>query len=286
MTATPLILGHSWLDDAILSASSEALPVANLKSTDVRKPWRSTGPGTPFIEADFGGTKTCGYLFLGGINLTTAATISVVLSNHPDFSAPVFVTTFAPSPHGLEPPFAADRLDDTGGHLVVDGNGDTIVDSGGDTLVSATWSLPVSARYLRLSIDDPANSDGYLEIGRVKIGDPFTTTDGHDWGASVETVDTSTLARTRGGALFAAAGPTFRAVQLSWSWLTDAEMAALEALRHEVGKRGDVVLSVYPDDDTLRGALYTVLGRMSDWTASSRQATRLHTTGIRVEGAV
>lgn len=286
MGSTPLILGHSWLDDATLSASSEALPVANLKTTDIGKPWRSTGLGAQSIDADFGEAKACGYLFLGGINLTTAAAITVVLSNNADFSAPVFVTTFASSPHGLEPHFAVDRLDDEGGHRLVDGSGNTIVDNAANPLVSTTWSQPISARYLRLSFDDPDNPDGYLEIGRVKIGDPITTADGHDWGASVETVDTSALTRSRGGGLFAAAGPTFRAVQLSWSWLTDAEMAALEALRHDVGRRGDVVLSVYPDDDTIRGALYTVLGRMTEWTPSTRQQTRHHTSGIRVEGEV
>lgn len=287
--SSPILLGHSWADDdATPTATSEAsadLGVENVQDSDIRKPWRSSTLNTQHLVFDYGASRQCDYIYLGGMNLTTAAEISVTIATDSAFASPVYDASFSPNSHGLDPIFGDHQLNQTGGDKLKDSAGDFLIDGSGNFLVSGTWSLPATGRYCRVSINDPANTDGYVEVGRIKIGAVVTDAVGHDWGASVETVDKSQVARTKGGSMYILPGSVFRAVTVGWSWMTDTEMAALEALKYDYGAREDVVLSVYPDDTGKRGAMYTICGRLVAWAPATRQQTRTHSNGIRVEGA-
>lgn len=284
--ASARIMGASWADDATITATSEAMDADNLKDTDVRKVWRSSGLADQTITMDFGSTKQSNVLHLENINLSSAGAYTLELSDD-NFATIVYSENFGKWADDLAHA-AATHWFNTGGHTLVDGNGDAIVDGNGDPIVSATWTLPVSARYARIIVEDASNADGYLEIGRIKIGRYFDAPNSKNVavGPGLDYVERGALLATRGGGFRSENKTPQRRLRVAWQWVHPTDAYTLggnefaELLR-VTGHRSDVLLSVYPEDgESDRERLHTVLGRITD--RSEIQGTELIKEGADV----
>jgi hypothetical protein len=133
--------------------------------------WRSTGvTAGRTVDFDLGALKTdIEAIILWGVNLTDAATWRIIGDNTAGFGSPehdsgtisVFDVTRTP-PAGLDdtPPWGRPAI----------------------YLPAATWS----ARYIRITLTDTANGDGYLEAAHASIGPVWQPGAAATWATGAE----------------------------------------------------------------------------------------------------
>jgi len=128
----------NYADDAVVTASSEvaSLPAVNVQSMWKSKPWRSTGCASEWIKFDLGAAPNILAVILTGHNLTSAATVHVQANATDVWTAPSVDITLAWS--------ARDIL-----HL---------------------WSSAQAFQWWRFTVEDAANPDGFIDLGRVYVG--------------------------------------------------------------------------------------------------------------------
>ena len=101
------------------------------------------------------------------------------------------------------------------------------------------WAAaPVNARHWRIDIADAANPDGYLQAGRVMGGtawSPAITID-RDWTLSLSLPAIEQESEAIGGQTYVAHRRLRRYLSARFSWLSEAEAAALQAVIEAVGR--------------------------------------------------
>lgn len=237
--ANARILGGSLIDDVTLTATSEALDADNLKDSDVRKVWRSTSTSDQEITADFGASVDINGIHLENLNLQDAGTIQLELSNDSGFSPNLLDTTFSPWADDL-----AHRA-------------------------ATKFFTSVSARYMRITFSDSSNPDGYIEAGRVMIGDFFGAPNSSNIaiGPSIWPEERGLLMDMRGGNQRAQQKTARRVIRCRWQWVHEDDAFTLGGneffeLMRITGQRDDVVLSCYPEQGDDMERLHTIYGRI------------------------
>jgi hypothetical protein len=114
------------------SSSADGFPASNLKQPPISRPWRTVGLSSQWFEADFGSAKQVNFVVLNNHNLTNAATITITSGSSP-----------APS-----------------------GNSEVIT----WTQWNAYKIVSINFRYVRVTITDAANPDGFLQVGLAMAG--------------------------------------------------------------------------------------------------------------------
>jgi hypothetical protein len=124
----------------------------------------------------------------------------------------------------------------------------TGLDAGNPTLIHI---LPAetAARYWRLEITDTTNADGYVEAGRLFLGQAWQPTYNFTYGAGIAYADDSIVEQALGGSEYFDARPVRRIISLRFDALTDAEamqmMLDMQRLR---GTTGEILFCWDPDD--------------------------------------
>jgi hypothetical protein len=257
------ILYRSWADDASLTATSEAgnMTVDRLQDPLLGRRWRSTSTADQVITIDLGEDRAVSAICLYSHNLSFDATVRLEAADDAAFTAPlVFDETWdAVLPtHGLGE-----------GALGMDGLGGYDAD-GWEIPYVLQWIDRTIARYWRVTLSDSTNADGYLQIGRLLLGDYLTTEVNIDWGLESGWRTSRRQRRTRSGALRADSRPSYRVARLSWSWLDEIEGAEMHELQRLRGRSGDLLLSVYPGADDTTETLTTLLGMLTEWSPIRR----------------
>lgn len=105
----------------------------------------------------------------------------------------------------------------------------------------------VDAQSYRLTIDDPTNSDGFLQFGTfyAAVGFVPETNVAPDIEIGVE--DPSEVGETDGNALRAEQRSPYRVARVRWARLFESEALQFRRLAHRVGRRGLALLTVFPD---------------------------------------
>lgn len=193
LDATPTVLsGGSW---------EAALPLANLQDQRLAKVARSTNDdlASTIVNVDFADQK---YLYIFAIpkhNLTIDALIRVRLGNDVTFAADNYDTGWVKAYPTIYP---ADMplWDDPGtwdGYLAQDDY---------DRGLTFGWphvlSSPTNGRYLRLEINDTANPDGYVDLGRLITASGYIPVINFERGANLGWQTNSTSVESDGGAMF------------------------------------------------------------------------------------
>lgn len=128
----------NYADGAVVSASSEvaSLPAANVQSMWRSKPWRSTGCASEWLKFNLGAARSILAVILTGHNLTSAATVHVQANASDVWMSPSVDVTLAWSARDLV----------------------------------YLWTSAQAYQWWRITIADPANPDGFIELGRVYVG--------------------------------------------------------------------------------------------------------------------
>ena len=123
------------------------------------------------------------------------------------------------------------------------------------------WFEAVQADYYVVKLEDANNSDGYIEAGRLFIGNAFKPTYNFQWNASVDYQSETSVTRSRSGALFSDNRPSFRILSIDLQYMSEAEgMEMLRYMKYPSNKR-DAVISMYPENNATLEQETTVLGR-------------------------
>jgi hypothetical protein len=252
------LLGTSHLDGLTLTATSEAgtYLASNLLNVQPGRIWRSTSTAAQTITADLGEDKRNNAFCIYAHNLSNDGTASVrlTLSNDAAHTDIVYDNTV----EGTDPLYGWGE-----GPYGMEGYGG---------YSSEGWAQPFTviwlgdvyvARYFRVIITDTANADGYIQAGRIKLGQSIDipVVQGYSMGWDEQTE----LTRTRGGALRSDSRDPFRYASATSAVLDKIQEGDVLEVFRSVGRRGDVLWSAFPDDATAQTRRNTILGRLTDY---------------------
>lgn len=246
------LTGGSW---------SAGLPLANLQSRDISLMARSAdalAASTQFV-ADLGALRTVRVLALIGSNCSVDATYRVRVYTdagltdleHDSGTLDVWPAwMYAAGVLAWEDPRFWDGrpLAEDIEHLSSD----------------VIYPLPVAAvgRYVKVEITDTANSDGYLEFGRLFVGEGWQPTYNMGYaGTALPQEDLSTVTATPSGKEFFAERAVRRSMRFELKWLSHGEGALVQDMQRTAKTVGEVLV-VFDPSDLVNVKRSAFLGRM------------------------
>ena len=244
------ILWDAESDDATLTASTEApnLPVEYVQEPRLSMPWRSTAIDDQWILIDAGSGNTIepDMVAIAGHNLTSGCTLKI----------------------------QGNATDSWGGTPTID---ETITHR--DDIIVHVFT-GAALRFWRLSIDDDANTDGYLQIGRLMLGTllqlPYV-----EPGENLPRETTSVASESISGQAFGDRGIERRVPGFQFPAVTEAERQLLLTMWESVQNIDPVVLVVWEDSLTVEGPIYCRLDQAEIPFQLAREAGLLWTTTLK-----
>ncbi|HUU45196.1 MAG TPA: hypothetical protein VM118_05630, partial [Acidobacteriota bacterium] len=195
----------NWVDhsDTVLSGGSweTALPLSNLQDQRLARVARSTDDATAsaIVNLDFSNQKYIYVFAIPSSNLTIDALVKVSLSNNSDMSSPTYSTGWVKA-YPVIYPSDMPLWDDPGtwdGYLAQDE-----YDLGETYGWTHVLTAPTNGRYCRVEIDDTANPDTYIDLGRLVIASGYQPIINFEVGAGLGWQTASTVSETDGGASY------------------------------------------------------------------------------------
>lgn len=142
----------------------------------------------------------------------------------------------------------------------------------------------VQARYWRVDIIDPANPDGFIDIGRVFIGDVFLNpTVNYSYGATLGYEDATTVQTALSGAEFFDPREPLRVARFQLAHLShyEAFTQALELTRR-AGTWREVLLILDPTDAAF-GAVTCFIGRLRQLNPLEQAAWQTNSMAFEIK---
>lgn len=227
---------------------SNPLPASNLQNPDVSIIWRSQtlDPAWTQIDTDLGASKPVDVVAVIKNNWSTSATWRVIVSNDPYFETNIYDSGAVNSWPSVGAGFGALPWGTFSWGDVI-----SPVDSS-FYQINAIMVLPTQAigRYVRIMVNDPSNSAGYLEAGRLVIGPAYRPTINFQYGWSIEWVDNSPTTRSLGNKVFVDKRTRFRVLRMTLDHIPEAEMYAnvFDFIDRRKGIAGDMLVVPRPDN--------------------------------------
>lgn len=260
-------------DAATLTATSEypTLPVSNLKSNLKSQVWRAAGSSVT-LTAKWTNLVNMRCVALPFTNLTSTAKMQVSCFLNEADTTPFFTTGlvlccgYSPLSHFSwgNAPLGVNAFSYGGGAYGV------------------VWFPIKAARKIEVLISDPDNPMGYLEAGRLVVGNYWEPERNCDWGVMVGVQDNARHERNHGGDLFTESGARFRKVGFNLSAMSEGDRSSFMNYLRGVGMTGPALVSIFPEssDPTLEQT-YMVYGKLS--APSGVAATFFNQYGAAVE---
>lgn len=251
------VSGGQWLADA---------PLANIKSRQIAKVARSDGtsPSAATFTLDLLQPRPIRLFCLVNHNISLTATARYEISESPSFPPDerTFYSEIADVWGGfLDAPWDIDKLEWEDDNFWL--GGFTPEEIEGFTAVS-THILPEprSGRYLRVTIFDEGNPDGFIQIGRVFAGPTISPRINYAWNA-VQGYRTSTAIQTAlGGAEFFDIREPIRVFRFKLDHMqTDEAYGTFLEMVRRVGVHGEIFIIPDPSD-AYNGLRRNFLGRL------------------------
>lgn len=118
------------------------------------------------------------------------------------------------------------------------------------TKYSQLWFGDVFASSYRLTVQDPLNESGQLDLTRIYMGRHYSPDVNFSWGSTFAFGSNETQQRTDDGGLFSNATATWRKVSFSLAYINEEDRPGLiAAIRHAKLSR-DWFISLYPEEGT------------------------------------
>ena len=142
----------------------------------------------------------------------------------------------------------------------------------------------MQARYLRIDISDPGNSDGYLQAGRLISGPVYEPSINYANGVEFEFIDESRITKSRGGQTFVDEVERFRRMRFELVNIPEAELFGnvfnqIDRLR---GVAQDILVIPQPDDPST-WITQNIYGRIAQTGPIVNSALNYYSRLIEVE---
>lgn len=267
--AQAAIFYNNLIDNATLTASSEAIAVSNLQSFQLGEVWRTTSVIDEYVQADLGQSEYMPYIALMRHNLSGGACIRIQISNNSDMSSPVYDVEFWAWPSIVG--YDEDLYDIDIGY-----DGVPILDNFLATQYYSTFLLSDTAlaktntandgtytgRYLRITITDGGSTDNYIQAGWLGAGSLIQPAYDIDFNAELEWVDASDSYLSYGQNTWINQKNKYRVASFSFSFLSENEARnQFFQLRAQAGSSKPVIYIPYLENsfraysDTIYGII-------------------------------
>lgn len=236
-------------DGATLTATSEALPIAYTQRSGRSYVWRSTDTDDQVITGTLSSVQPLDGLVVYRHNLSPAAMIQWELLSDGDVVYDSGMTTTA--------------------YLVTPPNLRVGIDPWGLTYSDALpanqtvrWPGLQFADQYRITISDPGNPDGYIQVGRIVAGFAFSPQYNPAYGLSLTWQEDAEQRRTEGGSLRTiTSNGKSRLLNIDLNHLPGGDRTRLTTELVKVGKQGDVFVSVYPEQGGIKELEHSFISR-------------------------
>ncbi len=242
------LLWKSWLDlaGASLTASSEAggdYVVENLLDPDPDLVLRTADADPLVLTATLDKARPINAAPFCAHNLSTGATILTEVATDAGFTDIVMTQT----DQAVKPIYGYASWP---GYGVMRYGGYDDDEGGWKWGYTPIWYADSAfQRYIRWTVTDPNNTDGYIQIGRLMAGKYWTAAGGNfEWGYAFGWRRNAEVPRSRAGAaLIPSIKRAYRAGGVPFAWLTASDISTLHQIERELGAAGDVFWSAYPE---------------------------------------
>lgn len=250
------------IDEATLSGGSweSTLPVTNIQNRKIGKVARTTNDasGNTYINIDIGVSRFVKIVSVVNHNLSSIANWRILASNAADFSTLLYDSTEV-DVWGVIHPYGSLQWG-----LENWWEGTASDEEAEDWIPTTTHILSstIYARYWRIQFIDTANPDGYIQVGRVFIGDGWQPTVNMDYGADLSWVtDTDSIQALSGAEYFNRTNP-YRTATFKLS-----NMAIDEGLGNgfDITRKAGIdkeVFFIFDPDDTIHSFRRQFLARL------------------------
>ena len=126
------------------------------------------------------------------------------------------------------------------------------------------WITPTICRAIKITLSDPANPDGYLQVGRVFAGRYIEPVINMDLGYVLTPVDKSTQTRTYGGTLNSEPENKYHQIQFKLSWLGAGDRERFVREFRRVGKLSQVYLSLFPNQKDAKEIDHQMIAKLTN----------------------
>jgi hypothetical protein len=186
-------LQSNLIESATLTASNEngSFPVGNIQDTILASVFRSTSTSVNIV-IDLGVAKTCDIFFLAKHNMTSSATVTLEANSSDVWTSPPFSESI------------------------------TVED-----LIAADFTA-ASYRYWRLVIADGTNTDGYIKIGGLGLGEYYAVP-GIGIAYQVNHFSTALKYTSQSGQVYGSSGVFYRSVNVQIPYVTQAQRVEIES---------------------------------------------------------
>jgi hypothetical protein len=139
-----------------------------------------------------------------------------------------------------------------------------------------------SARYITVEINDTANADGYVQIGRLFAGGSLQPTYNPTYGLQDGMKDLSSADAAESGAFWGTERRRLRYTSLVLGYVTPDEASYVHEMQRLLGTLGEVLYIPYPADMG-QSQRYGYLGRLSELSAIEYPHYRIRSLPIKIE---
>lgn len=140
----------------------------------------------------------------------------------------------------------------------------------------------ITGRYVTVEIDDTANPDGYVQIGRLFAGGGIQPETNASYGLQDSWRDLSTMDASESGSAWATERRRLRWVSFVIDHFTHAEAAYIHEMQRLLGTVNEVLYLPYPDDMG-ESQRYGLLGRLSELSAIEYPYFNSRSSAFKIE---
>lgn len=261
------------------------MPLDNLKDRLLSRVARTidTATSSTTFTMDFGRRRSIRIMALIAHNLSFSARLRIRASNSPDFSTTVYDETSDVWGSVTEAEWNIDELEWENDNYWA--GTFTQEETEGQTPVSSRiLPEPVEARYWRFDIIDTQNDAGFVEIGRLFIGDAFLQPRvNYAYGGSLGYETKTVVDESLGGSEFFDPREQLRVMRFDLQFLGDQEgfARALELTRR-AGIHKEVFVVADPDDDEY-GPQRNFLGRLRQLNPLEQAMFQLNSMAFEIK---
>lgn len=221
-------------DDATLTATSEATPAEYTQRSGRSYVWRSSSTATQVITASLSTASYLDAVVVYSHNLSTNGSVRIeyLLGGSVVYDSGEII--------------AADLIPLGIFQVGIDPWGERDL-SELPTVQYNVWTDSTLADAYRITLTDPANPDGYLQVSRIFAGSAYSPEYNPSYGLRLEWQDFSENRRTESGSLRTVGSGMARRLSFDLTRLAEVGLTQLsrELLRNNKGD--DIYISVYPE---------------------------------------
>lgn len=236
-------------DAATLAATSEALPIEYTQRSGRAYVWRSTDTATQVITGTWSSTNFIDAFTLYRHNLSPSATVRFELLQDAEV---VYDSGAVATAELIPPPLLRVGIDPWGATY----NDEIAVP------LTSLWLDPSAGNSFRITITDPANPAGFLQVGRIIIGLSISLQYNPVYGATMTWLENAEQVRTEGGSLRTiTSGGQARLLSVDQNTLPESDRVKLTTELVKRGKQADIFVSLYPEQGGVKELEHAFLSR-------------------------